>query len=271
MPKIIDGFVRMCSDGYKLGFNEANGGNASYRMTQEDVDICEKELGFDREASWTNLDVHVKILSGEYFIVTASGSLMRNVELETESSIGIVQIDDAGAAYRILWGLRDSKPTSEFGAHLLSHCVRKIASGNVDRVMYHLHPESLIAMTYVRPLEDAVFSKLIWRSMTEAVMVIPEGLGVVEWLVPGSNDLARMTCSKLERYRAVVWAHHGLFVTGSSFDDAFGRAHTIEKSASIYMKVLSSGQEILQDISDDSLRKVCDKLGLKINEELLKG
>ncbi|MCR5399320.1 MAG: rhamnulose-1-phosphate aldolase [Lachnospiraceae bacterium] len=271
MPKVIDDFVRMCSDGYRLGFNEANGGNASYRMTEEETDICKNELGFDRKSPLVKMNTEVKALAGEYFITTGAGRLMRNVELDPEGSLGIVQIDEAGSSYRILWGLKDAGPTSEFETHLLSHCVRKEASHGQDRVMYHLHPESLIAMTYISPLEDEFFSRAIWRSMTEAVMVIPEGIGVLKWLVPGSSDLARMTCKKLEDYRAVVWAHHGLFVTGSSFDDAFGRAHTIEKSASIYMKILSSGREILQDISDDSLKKICDKLGLKINEELLNG
>lgn len=268
-PKIIEDFVRMCSDGYKLGFNEANGGNASYRMAPEEVKKCGEYLDLRADADWIPLNTEITGLSDEYFIVTRSGSLMRNVELDVEGSLGIVQLNDSGDAYRIVWGLEGGKPTSEFAAHLLDHSVRKTVSGGHDRVMYHSHPPALVALTYILPLDDAVLSKALWRSMTECVMVIPDGVGVVPWLCPGSIELARATCEKMSCRQAVIWAHHGLFVTGSSFDDAFGRAHTIEKSAGIYNRVLQSGQPVLQTITDDDLRLICTSLGLNINEELL--
>ena len=268
---IIDDFVRMCSDGYKLGFNEANGGNASYRMSENDVCECEKILGFDDSKDWTDLGLTVSDLANEYFAVTGAGKLMRNIELDTEGSLGIVRLNESGDAYKVVWGLKGGRPTSEFRAHILDHSVRKRVSGGKDRVMYHLHPESLIALTYILSLDDKTFSNAIWRSMTEAVMVVPDGIGVLDWMVPGGEELAHSTATKMERYKAVVWAHHGLFCTGSSFDDAFGRAHTIEKSASIYLKVLTSGMEVKNSITDDALRKICNSLGLDLNEDLLNG
>ena len=267
-PKILEEFVRMCADGYKLGFNEANGGNASYRLAPEEVKKCSEYLDLSDEEDWVDLGVEAPGLSGEYFIVTASGSLMRNVSLDIPGTLGIVQLNSTGDAYRKVWGLEGGRPTSEFAAHILNHSVRKISSGGADRVMYHLHPVNLIALTYILPLEDKVFSKTLWKSMTECVMVIPEGVGVLSWMVPGSKELALNTCDKMEKYKAVVWAHHGLFVTGSSFDDAFGRAHTIEKSADIRNKIIQSGKPVLQEISDDELRNICKSLNLTINEDI---
>ncbi len=264
---IVDDFVRMCSDGYALGFNEANGGNASYRMSESDVKECRD--AFDLSGQWTPLGVSVPDLEGEFFITTGAGRLMRNVALDVEGSLGIVELNASGDAYRIVWGLKGALPTSEFAAHILAHSVRKRVSNGADRVMYHLHPASLIALTYIMPLEDKAISRAIWKSMTEAVMVIPDGVGVLNWLTPGSKELARATNDKMERYKAVVWAHHGLFVTGSSFDDAFGRAHTIEKSASIYLNILKSGQPILNEITDDNLKSICNSLKLNINENFV--
>ncbi|MCR4755429.1 MAG: rhamnulose-1-phosphate aldolase [Lachnospiraceae bacterium] len=267
-PKIIEDFVRMCEDGYKFGFNEANGGNSSYRMTPEEIKKCGEYLDLRDEDDWVNLNVDTHGLAGEYFIVTAAGSLMRNVAIDIPGCLGIVQLNDEGNAYRIIWGLEGGRPTSEFGAHLLNHSVRKTASGGKDRVMYHLHPESLVALTYILPLDDKVFTNVLWKSMTECVMVIPGGVGVVKWLLPGSNALALATCDKMQDHQAVVWAHHGLFVTGRDFDDAFGRAHTIEKSASIYNKILQSGKPVLNTITDDDLISICDSLGLTINKSM---
>lgn len=268
-PKIIEEFVRMCDDGYRLGFNEANGGNASYRMSPEEVKKCAGYLDLDHEREWVPLNDEITGLSNEYFIVTASGSHMRNVVLDTERTIGIVQLNDSGDAYRVIWGLESGRPTSEFAAHLLSHSIRKRVSGGHDRVMYHLHPPAVIALTYILDLDDKSFTNALWRFMTECVMVIPDGVGVVGWLCPGSKELALATCEKMNGRQAVVWAHHGLYVTGSSFDDAFGRAHTIEKSASIYLNVLKSGRPILNTITDVDLRSICKSLNLDLNEELL--
>ncbi len=268
-PKIIEEFVRMCDDGYRLGFNEANGGNASYRMAPEEIKKCSEYLDLKNDGDWMSLGCEITGLSNEYFIVTASGSLMRNAGLDVEGTLGIVQLNDTGDAYKIIWGLESRRPTSEFSAHLLSHSVRKCVSGGHDRVMYHLHPPAVIALTYILDLNDKIFSNALWRSMTECVMVIPDGVGVVPWLCPGSKELANATCEKMSARQAIIWAHHGLYVTGSSFDDAFGKAHTIEKSASIYLDILKTGRPILQTITATDLKTICLSLGLKINEELL--
>ena len=33
----VKGFIRMCNDGWLQGWHERNGGNLTYRMTEEDV------------------------------------------------------------------------------------------------------------------------------------------------------------------------------------------------------------------------------------------
>ena len=73
----------------------------------------------------------------------------------------------------------------------------------------------------------------------------------------------------METYQAAVWSQHGLFASGPDFDTTFGLAHTIEKSAEIYVKVLSTGRPILQTIEDDSLRAIAADFGVKLNEAFL--
>lgn len=59
----------------------------------------------------------------------------------------------------------------------------------------------------------------------------------------------------MKTYQAAVWAQPGLFSSGPDFDITFGLAHTIEKSAEIYVKVLSMGGGFIrQTIQDDNLR-----------------
>ena len=89
-------------------------------------------------------------------------------------------------------------------------------------------------------------------------------------MVPGGADIAIATSELMKTYQAAVWAQHGLFSSGPDFDITFGLAHTIEKSAEIYVKVLSMGGGFIrQTIQDDNLRAIARDFGVKLNEAFL--
>ena len=266
----LTGFIRMCQDGWLQGWHERNGGNLTYRMTSEDVAAC-RPFFDETSREWVKMDVQADNLAGEYFITTGSGKFFRNVELDPAANIGIVEINEAGNSWRIVWGLENgAKPTSEFPSHFMNHSVRKAATHGANRVIYHCHATNLIALTYVLPLTDRDFSRALWQSATECPVVFPEGVGVCPWMVPGGADIAMVTSEKMKTYQAAVWAQHGLFASGPDFDITFGLAHTIEKAAEIYVKVLSAGQgRIRQTITDDALRAIAHDFGVTINEEFL--
>ncbi len=264
--KVIKDYIRMCNDGWEQGWHERNGGNLTYRMRPEEVAECRPY--FNYEKPWVNMGVQADNLKNEFFISTGSGKFFRNVILEPQENICIVEINDKGDSYRIVWGLvKGGRPTSEFPSHFMNHSVRLAATGGEHRVIYHAHPVNLIAMTFITPLTDKDFSLALWRSMTECPIVFPEGVGVVDWMVPGGADIALATSKLMKKYDAAVWAHHGLFCSGPDFDITFGLMHTIEKSAEIYMKILSSGQPILQTISDEQLLSVQKDFGVTLNKD----
>ncbi len=263
----VEGFMRMCNDGWLQGWHERNGGNLTYRMKAEDVEACRPY--FKEPGEWVNMGVQAENLAGEYFITTGSGKFFRNVEIRPCESFGIVEINEAGDSWRIVWGLEGAKPTSEFPSHFMNHSVRKAATNGANRVIYHLHATNVIALTYVLPLTDRDFSRALWKSATECPVVFPEGVGVVPWMVPGGADIAMATSELMKTYQAAIWAQHGLFASGPDFDITFGLAHTIEKSAEVYVKVLSTGQPILQTITDDALRAIAKDFGVQLNEAFL--
>ena len=115
----------------------------------------------------------------------------------------------------------------------------------------HCHPGNLIAMTLVEKLDEKSFTKLIWKSNTECIVVFPEGIGVLPWVLCGTNVIGELTAEKMKDYRAVVWANHGIFVVGDTLDEAFGIIETIEKTAQIYMTAKPFG--IINTITDEQL------------------
>ena len=268
--EVMQHYIRMCGDGWDQGWHERNGGNLTYRMRPEEVEQCRPYFK-DTPGQWVNMGVQADNLRGEFFISTGSGKYFRNVPLAPQDNICIVEINEAGDAWRIVWGLeKGGHLTSEFPSHFLNHSVRKEATGGACRVIYHAHPANLIAMTYILPLTARDFTRALWKSATECPVVFPGGVGVVPWMVPGGSDIALATSQLMKEYDAAVWAHHGLFASGPDFDTTFGLMHTIEKAAQIYILALSAGQgRILQTIEDDDLRAIAKDFGVTLREEFL--
>ena len=253
MKKIdfIENFKRMTHDAWLKGWHERNGGNISYRLTDSDLKECFDILQFGEE--WLELPFHVDNLAGEYFLVTGSGKFLRNVIVDIESNCGIVQLNQTGNAYRIVWGLlNNDNPTSELPSHLLSHSIKKDLTGGKHRVIMHSHLTNIIALTFVLPLNSETFTSLLWQMMTEGPVVFPSGVGVVEWMIPGSVEIGLKTSKLMRKHDVVIWSHHGVFGSGESMDLTFGLMDTVEKAAEILVKVLSMGG-IKQTITEENI------------------
>ena len=266
--KFLEGFVRLTADAFKKGWHERNGGNLSYRIPQEEIESVRQSLHEVRE--WQDIGNTVPELAGEYFLVTGSGKYMRNVELSPEENVAVIQVDAEGKKYGIVWGLTaGGRPTSELPTHLAAHELKKKMTGGKNRVIYHAHPTNLIALTFVLPLKDKEFTHELWEMATEDPVIFPEGIGVVPWMVPGGKEIADASVKLMEKYRVVVWAHHGLFVCGDDFDEAFGLMDTVEKAAEICVKVRSMGGK-RQTIPEDGFRQLAKDFKIDLNQDFLK-
>lgn len=266
--KFMQGFIKMADDGLHLGWHERNGGNLSYRMTKHEVESVEERL--NDQAPWTPIGAHVPGLGGEYFPVTGSGKFFRNVPVDPEACLCIIELDEAGENYRIRWGLVEGgRPTSELPSHLMNHEVKKKTTNGAHRVIYHAHPTNTIALTFVLPLTDEVFTRELWEMATECPVVFPEGVGVIGWMVPGGEAISIETSKKMQEYNVAIWAHHGVFCSGSTFDETFGLMHTVEKSAEILCKVLAMTPNKLNTIRPDEFRELAKDFHVEPPEKFL--
>ena len=262
-------YVTMADDSWNLGYHERNGGNFTYRMTAEEVESVRDDLHFDGE--FVDIGTEVPGLAGEFFMVTGSGKFFRWVKEKTEETCAIVEIDETGSKYRIVWGLvKGGKPTSELPSHLMNHEVKKRVTNGAHRIIFHCHPVNLIALTFVVPATDKDVTMALWESMTECPVIFPAGVGVLPWMVCGGREIAVESAKKMETYDAVVWAHHGLFCSADTFDNTMGLTHCIEKSAEIYMKVRAVTDKKVQTITRENFLDLAKAFGFTINEEFLK-
>lgn len=265
--EFVQGFIRMANDGWEQGWHERNGGNLSYRIRSEEVEAVKEDF---EPKEWQPIGTSVPKLAKEYFLVTGSGKYFRNVIIKPEDSICIIELDEKGENYRIVWGLvNGGRPTSELPSHLMNHEVKMIATGGKHRVIYHVHTTNIIALTFVLPLEDKVFTRELWEMATECPVVFPEGVGVVPWMVPGGRDIAVATSELMKKYNLAIWAHHGMFASGEDFDLTFGLMYTAEKSAEILVKMLSMQPNKRQTITPDNFRDLAKAFNVILPEEFL--
>lgn len=228
----------------------------------DDADIAPYHDNFHQQPRYIPLSQPMPLLANTPFIVTGSGKFFRNVQLDPAANLGIVKVDSDGAGYHILWGLtNEAVPTSELPAHFLSHCERIKATNGKDRVIMHCHATNLIALTYVLENDTAVFTRQLWEGSTECLVVFPDGVGILPWMVPGTDEIGQATAQEMQKHSLVLWPFHGVFGSGPTLDETFGLIDTAEKSAQVLVKVYSMGG-MKQTISREELIALGKRFGV---------
>ena len=256
--------IRTTTNMYAHGWDERNGGNISLLLDEKEVyEYLEPAAAI--RAIPTGFEAPE--LDGRLFLVTGTGKYFKNVQYDPAKNLGIVRLADNGANAELLWGFTDGgRFTSEFPAHIMSHATR-LSVDPENRVVMHCHPNNLIAMTYVHTLDEREFTRTLWRMETECIVVFPEGVAVLPWMVCGTNEIGIATAEKLRSSRLCVWAQHGISGAGRNLDETFGLIETAEKAAEIYMKI--AHLTILQTITDDELHQLEKRFGVKAREGYL--
>lgn len=262
--RFVQDFLRTANDGWSCGWHEANGGNLSYRLDGPEKAYVKRHT---KHGGWKSLPPACKVagLAGECLMISASGSHFRSMDHSPKACTGIIEIDSKGSAYRHLWGFKGKgRPTCELVTHLMLQEIKKEQTKGRTRIVYHAHPSNIIALSSMASSSEVLTQKL-WASMSEAAIIFPDGIGLLEWMVPGSIELGIATCREMIYHDAVVWAHHGLIVTGDTFDRAFGLVQTIEKAAGINIQMRQMGAKRSDFISLDDLRRLSEAFSLDLD------
>ena len=202
------------------------------------------------------------------FLVTGTGKYFKNVQYAPDVNLGIVRLAENGAKAELLWGFSDGgRFTSEFPAHMMSHAARRRIDSD-NRVIMHCHPANLLAMTYVHDLNEKAFTRTLWQMCTECIVVFPDGVNVLPWMLCGTNEIGAATAEKMETARLVVWAQHGIYGAGKDLDETFGLIETAEKAAEIYLKI--AHLPLKQTITDEQMHLLEERFGVKAREGYLK-
>ena len=260
----IEEMIEMTSNMYRLGWDERNGGNISYMLDEEEV---KEYLDIHCVLRRIPIGFYAPTLIGKYFIVTGTGKYFRNVKRDPETNLGLFRIAQDGTTAELLWGYRDGgRFTSELPAHLMSHMAR-LEVDPENRIVMHTHPTYTLAMNYVHELSDRSFTHSLWEMCTECIVVFPEGVGVLPWMLCGNNTIGEATAEKMKEFRTVIWGMHGIYAAGKTPDEAFGLVETVEKAAQIYM--LTAHLPRVNTIKDEEMVILAESFGVNYRKDFL--
>ena len=256
----VRGMVKATTDMWLKGWDERNGGNVSLRISADDLAPYVACLQSERTM---HLGEPLPELEGQLFLVTGTGKFFRNVQLDPESTLGLIEVIALGREVRVLWGYSDGGlPTSELSAHLKSHRTRQAVTNGRDRVVMHCHATNLIALSYVLHPSTEAITRALWEMSTECLVVFPDGIALLPWLVPGTDNIGDATATAMREHSLVLWPYHGVFGTGPTLDDAFGLIDTAEKASEVLVKVISMGGA-RRTITTQNLRDLAERFGVR--------
>lgn len=260
----VEEMIELTSQMYRLGWDERNGGNISLMLDEEAV---AEYLDINRVLRTIPIGFSAPTLVGRYFIVTGTGKYFRNVKRDPETNLGLFRIAKDGTTAELLWGYRDGgRFTSELPAHLMSHMAR-LSIDPENRIVMHCHPTHTLAMNYVHTLDEKTFTHSLWEMCTECIVVFPEGVGVLPWMLCGNNSIGEATAEKMKDFRVVIWGMHGIYAAGKTPDEAFGLVETVEKAAQIYM--LTAHLPRVNTIRDCEMKELAEAFGVKYRKDFL--
>jgi rhamnulose-1-phosphate aldolase len=147
------------------------------------------------------------------FIVTGSGRRLREIIDDPAANLGCITIDEDGKTGRLYTSPRKlfARLTSEFNSHLAVHHDQVVRSGTNFHAVVHAQPRHLTYLSHIpRYQYEPYLNRHLLRWQPELIVQLPEGIGHVPFLVPGSSELMAATLESLRQHRIVIWGKHGV-------------------------------------------------------------
>jgi len=248
---------------FESGTCEGAAGNISICMRGE-LDIA-KHFPLQEQIV---LPKAVPELAGTTFLVSGSGTRLRDLFDEPTANIGCLIVDEGGKTGQ-LFTARDRqfmRLTSEFNSHLAVHYDHVLTDNVQFNAVVHVQPPYLTYLSHIEAYQDETYlNKHLLRWEPETIMEFPEGIGILKYQIPGSNALAEVTAKSLHDHVLTIWARHGVICrSDKSLAKACDKIEYAEAAARFEYLNLMAGEKS-SGLSAEEIREICKGLGIEQN------
>lgn len=234
-----------------------NIGEAGHRVCDIDaseagagnISICLDELPRVRAlfplSERIELPLPAPALAGRTLLVTGSGRRLRQIIDDPLAAVAAVIVEDDGLHAEMLSSPRRrfEKLTSEFNSHLAVHDDQVGARDLPFHAIVHAQPPNLTYLSHIPEYRDVeTMNRRILRWEPESIVALPGGVGVLEFMVPGSAELMAANVEGLRRFDIVLWSKHGVMSRSDlSVTRAVDRVEYAETGAKYEVMNLAGG------------------------------
>jgi rhamnulose-1-phosphate aldolase len=246
-----------------LGAAEGAAGNISV-CVRDDLNIPAMFV----EARSIDLPLEVPELAGATVLVTGSGCRIRDIAKSPMSTLGVVLIESGGKTGKMFIANDASfkRITSEFNSHLAVHHERMRSGDAKVHTVLHAQPTYLTYLSHIPEYqEEAYFNKHLFRWQPETILSIPQGIGMLPFIVNGSDEQMKETAIKMKEHPLVVWARHG--VVARADETIVHALNLIEyaEAAAHYEYLNLSADEKADGLNPEQIRGICEAWGIPQN------
>jgi rhamnulose-1-phosphate aldolase len=152
-------------------------------------------------------------LAGHTVVITGSGCRLRSLVHEPELNLGAVVVHDGGMAGTLHWATRGgfTRPTVEFNSHLAVHDDHVRRRGCEFHAIVHAQPVHITLLSHIPEYQSTTaLNNRLLRWQAETIVHLPEGIGYLPFMVPGSEELTIANLASLRQHQLVLWAKHGV-------------------------------------------------------------
>jgi len=209
------------------------------------------------------LPVNVPHLAGGWVVVTGSGKRLRDVGQAPEATVCLLHVQPGGRD-AVLYAADGVRPTTELNTHLAVHNDHAGRRGLLYHGVVHAQPLRLTYLSHIQNYQDtARLNRRLLRWQPETIVEFPEGIAMLPFQVPGSEEQMRVSVDALARHRAVIWARHGIVTRGDSGPAKAGDLVEYAEAAARYEYLNLVAGEPSSGLSDDEIRLICDRLHIQ--------
>jgi len=239
----------------EIDASEASAGNLSVCMRGA-MDIAPQFS----QTEIIELPMAVPSLAGSTVIVSGSGRRLREIAEFPNANLACVVVQEGGQFGRMFTSAnrRFRRVTSEFNTHLALHEHRMKSGNTALQCVLHAQPLHLTYLSHISRYQDERhLNRRLLRWQAETILNMPEGIGVLPFMLPGSDELMRETVRSMRAHQIVLWARHG--VVARSDDSVLGALDLIEyaETAARYEYLNLVAGERSEGLSPAEIREIC--------------
>jgi rhamnulose-1-phosphate aldolase len=200
-------------------------------------------------------------LAGASIIVSGSGCRLRDIAEQPITNLACVLVESDGQNGRMFTSpsRQFERVTSEFNSHLAVH-VAEMSARNIQlHTVLHGQPLHLTYLSHIPRYQDwRYLNQHLLRWQPETIINFPEGIGVLPFIMPGSQEQTTETVRILRAHKMLVWSQHGVMARAdNSILHALDLIEYAETAAHYeYLNLLAD--EKSQGLTPQQIRSICE-------------